>query len=210
MDNNKCVEIRKATNDDLNSITEAHMKVFDNYFLTSLGSSLVKKYYCEYLSNNSTVFYIAIHDKSVIGFVLGTLDLDDTMSKFYRTNFISILKKILSELLKGNRNMLRGVKERLSVIKEVVFILKKKENKNTQRELKVRLMSIGILPKFRGTNVASELVEVFDKELLNRGKKNYCLAFKKDNERARAFYLKMGFEKYYLKRNLEVMKKEIL
>jgi ribosomal protein S18 acetylase RimI-like enzyme len=210
MNKDESVEIKKATEEDLSSITEAHIKVFNDYFLTSLGSSMVNKYYKEYLSSNNTVFYIATKDKSIVGFVLGTLDLDDTMSRFYRKNFNSILKKIIKELLKGNKNMARGVNERLSVIKDVIFAFQKKEAKDTKTVLKVRLMSIGILPEYRGTNVASDLVKMFDKELLTRGKKSYCLAFKKDNYRAKAFYTKMGFKNYYFKKNLEVMKKDII
>ncbi|WP_078429773.1 GNAT family N-acetyltransferase [Alkalihalobacterium alkalinitrilicum] len=210
MNKDKCVEIRKATSNDLNAIADAHMKVFDSYFLTSLGSKLVKKYYGEYLSNSNTVFFIAIKGNSVVGFVLGTIDLDQTMKYFYKKNFFSILKKISIESIKGNTNIIKGVKERFSAINEALAAILKKDTNDQHRELKVRLMSIGTLSEYRGTNVSSNLVKAFDNELLKRGKQDYCLAFKKDNHRARAFYVKMGFEKNYYKKDLEVMQKRIM
>ena len=45
------MNVRKATNKDIDSIVEIHMERFSSFFLTTLGSSFLKVFYKAFLKD---------------------------------------------------------------------------------------------------------------------------------------------------------------
>ncbi len=68
--------------------------------------------------------------------------------------------------------------------------LNKKDNNDTQEEVFVDLLSIGVLPEFRGKGVADELITLFQKSAEKAGYDYMHLGVLTENIRARKFYEK--------------------
>ena len=75
-----------------------------------------------------------------------------------------------------------------------VFGTRNKDDTNKPKiKAEADLLSICVLQAYRGQGVAVELVNQFEKRVADSGKKDLTLAVYQDNERAIAFYKKMGY-----------------
>ena len=194
------ITYRLAEKKDLQEIALIHTKAFPDYFLTAFGKDLLYKFYESYLKNKQ-VFIVAEKENKVIGFILGN-NSDISRKEFFNKNFYKIVFKIISELLKGNKILWKGMFQRLFFIKEAIL---SKINKSKGKALKnegggyslgtsYRLLSIAVDPNERGNNSAFEMEKYFCNKLKEKNVITVGLSVKKENIRAINFYKKCKYE----------------
>lgn len=179
------ITYRLAEERDLQEITLIHTKAFPDYFLTTFGKELLYKFYESYLKNKQ-VFVIAEKENKIVGFILGNSS-DISRKEFFDKNFYKIVFKIISELLKGNKIIWKGMFQRLFFIKEAILSKINKNNKKAPKNegggytlgTSYRLLSIAVEPRERGKNIALEMEKYFCSKLKEKNIVTVGLSVKK-------------------------------
>ena len=179
---------RTANQEDTKEIAKTHIKCFENYFISSLGNSLVEKYYLEFIKEND-LFIVAVDDNRIIGFCMGYI-IDETKarSNFLHNNFGALFIKVFGQCIRLNR---RTIKKVFGLVSNK-FVKKKSINKIEKHG--GDLLSICVLKEYRGQGISTELVEQFERKLIEKGQKEYWLGVYKTNVNAIKFYDKMGLK----------------
>ena len=206
------ITYRLAEEKDLQEIALIHTKAFPDYFLTAFGKDLLYKFYESYLKNKQ-VFIVAEKEDKVIGFILGNSS-DISRKEFFNENFYKIVFKIISELLKGNKILWKGMFQRLFFIKEAILSkINKKSLKNEKRknnlDISYDLLSIAVDQKERGNNTAFEMEKYFCNRLKEKNIITVKLSVKKENMRAINFYKKCDYKIAKTKKELIYFTKNI-
>lgn len=194
--------IRQATYEDLKKIAAVHISCFPKSFSTALGKGnggyLLEKFYKEYMDVVPELFLVAVdenHSDDIVGFAMGYYcEKNNYQNDFFKHNFLQIFMRIVLLLCCGN----------LSAWKKVTSVLKKSvapEIKDEQylsypSSRKGDLLSICILPEYRGTGMSSALIEAFENVLRDQGREFIQLTVEMDNPRGISFYDKMGYMTY--------------
>ncbi len=193
------MDIRIATKDDLHGVLYVHQICFpaSEHFTTLMGGghkNLTELMYLEYLIEDN-LFLVAEDKNQIIGFCMGNLYTSKAMGNFYKKYRLQFLCRTCSLLLVGN------VLAWKKVVSTLMETLKKKEGKRLSQDVNrpsASLRSICVLPECRGDGVAQKLVAEFERLLKDRGVKAYTLGTWPGNERAIAFYKKMGLRERFL------------
>lgn len=181
---------RYAKEADLEEITKVHMECFPDYFSTKLGKSLLKDFYAQYLKKFPHLFVVASDEDAnkIVGLTNGYVIGQNIRDGFVKNNFV--------------RLMLKGVYLLVTFDKvawgKVSKFFKKSNNANVNsnksKDGEGDLLSICVLPSYRGSGASYLMVEKFEEGLKELNINTYYLSVFLDNERARAFYEKCGFE----------------
>lgn len=79
--------VRKANPTDITEIVEIHMDRFQNFFLTSLGSSFLRTFYKAFLKSPGIL--LVLEDEGLVkGFVAGSRDNRGFYKKIVKNNFL--------------------------------------------------------------------------------------------------------------------------
>ncbi len=183
---------RNATKEDLKEVAKVHTKCFEDYFLTSLGTDLLEKYYGEYFDENAP-FIVAQEDNGeIVGFCMGYQTGTKARSQFESKYKFQLASKLLCLCLKFDKEAWKRVIAKIkSVLKPTAKPVKETEGSD---EIMGDILSICVLDKAKGKGVATALVQHFESEMISRGIKTYTLSVYAINVRARAFYEKMGMK----------------
>lgn len=199
--------IRQAIKQDLDAISQIHSVCFTDSYSSQLsnlqsfigGGNLLKSFYLEFLNDCPELFIVAEdEDKRLVGFCMGYyMDNDIQMQNFTKKNKIRIVWKTFLLMLMCNRQTWNKVLARLKHkpnVNDWEIINDKYENiLNNERG---DLLSICVLPEFRGKGYSQEMMEYFLTSMKNHGRKLCLLSVKTDNHRARRYYERNGFEIY--------------
>ena len=182
------VKYRKANEMDISQIATTHIRCFPEYFISSLGTNLVEKYYLEYV-RESDLFIVALKGDAIIGFCMGYI-IGNTHARynFLRHNRATLVKTILGQCLTLNKRTL----------KQCYFaVINKIFPKKTGGTVKQGgdLLSICVLKEERGKGISKELLIRFEEKLKEKKIDGYWLGVYKTNEAAIRFYLKNGMKK---------------
>lgn len=182
--------IEKASPSELKEIAEVHMECFPHSFLTKYGPQILSRYYGEYLAEDAP-FIIARREKTV-GFCMGYIGQSKAKNRFLKKNFFSLSIKTLGRLLAFDKSAYKKIFPGFhhSVDSKV-------EEEKVEDE--AYLLSICVLQEERGTGLSQQLVEEFEKQLIEKNCKSYVLFAEEDNERGIGFYKKMGFRQVRIK-----------
>ena len=214
MDNDSII-IRQARESDMELVSKTHSMCFDHGFTSSLhklnykclGGDLAAAFYLEYLKDFPELFIVAEHGGAIVGFCMGYyLDKQNQLSQFLKHNTIRLLLKVPALLLKGDRSTWKKVYQVISKSQEKEDVINPIPECIIQSEI-CDILSICVLPEFRGVNIASKLVEEFIKTAQEKQCKVCFLTVENDNLRAVNFYRRMGFVVYSDKMNKKGYKK---
>ena len=201
--------IRDAEIVDIASIVNVHQACFSGQFMTLLGTNGLSAYYRFFIEQPSGIFKVVVTDNlSIIGFVCGW-EQGATYQKLLVHQYGNVMvRSLISTAIRYPDRAIFLIPPRLKVLmnfaKQWAFSFPLKCNKtsnikrspiqNSCEKINGSLLSIAILPEFRGKNVAMMLNEafVFDSKL--RQVPHISLTVKSDNARARAFYEKAGWQ----------------
>lgn len=199
--------IRQATIKDLPAIAHVHCRCFPDSYSSQLsryksamgGGNLLTAFYLEYMKDNPELFVVAEDEEGgIVGFCMGYyMDKDDQMQNFLRNNRIRVLWKTVLLLITGNKQtwykMLARFKHKPSVSDWTIVNNKYEHILNNQRG---DLLSVCVLPECRGKGYAQGMMEQYLAAMKEHGRKLCLLSVKTENQRARRYYERNGFELY--------------
>lgn len=186
------MQIRRACTDDLNKIVQTHIICFPDSFSTALGASLLKKYYLQYLRKYPDLFLVAADGDCIAGFCMGYLvDKGSCTRTFAKHNVVPLAFRYLLLLIKGNKKAW----ERIKPTKKVKSCQYPSGESCPSAECG-DLLSICVLPKWRGVGVANELILDYQNALRKIGRSICFLTVATENSRGIHFYEKNGFMPY--------------
>lgn len=187
------IVIRRAEYCDLESITNIHIEIFEDYFLTQLGFKLLYFYYLEYFLQNN-ILLIAEDNCCPIGFLVGYYtDRPNARNIFTKHHFLRLCFKLFYLVLKKDEGAIRRIKARINGL-----FTRKKINNNNANEIKpfADVLSIGVIDKYKRCGVGKKLLVEFENCIKknNKCKTNiiYTLSTFSNNSRAINFCLKNG------------------
>lgn len=194
--------IRQATAEDLKQVADVHIQCFPDSFSTQLGKAhggfLQEKFYQEYYNDVPELFLVAEDDTlsegRIIGFCMGYyLNKNDYMKNYLKHNLIQIVLRTLFLLLIGNGAAWEKLKSRFT--KSGVFSVVNDDIKVVNEETG-DLLSICVLPDYRGCGAAQMMIEKYQ-DVLRKNNKNVCLlTVAIENGRGVRFYERNGFVPY--------------
>lgn len=199
--------IRQATIQDLPAIAHVHSICFPDSYSSQLsrfktvigGGNLLTSFYLEYMKDNPELFVVADdEERGIVGFCMGYyMDKDDQMQNFLRNNRMRVLWKTMLLMLTGNKQtwnkMLARFKHKPSVTDWTIVNNKYEHILNNQRG---DLLSVCVLPDCRGKGYAQGMMEQYLAAMKEHGRKLCLLSVKTENQRARRYYERNGFELY--------------
>lgn len=176
------VVLHPMRHEDLDVVVDVHITSFPNFFLTFLGKGFLALLYEALLSGPEGIAIVASAKGSVVGFVAGVSD----QLVFYRT----LLKRKKWAFARASMSALfrnPGIAPRL------IRALRRPAEAE-QATTAACLLSIAVLPDFRGTGVGKRLVDEFSEALRREGGTAFCLITDRDdNESVNRFYKESGF-----------------
>jgi len=178
------ITYRDANVSDIYIVAALHKECFEGTFIAYWGDSLIARYYQKFVEEEGP-FVLAYDGDRLIAFCMGYYEGTNARNAFLQDNKLRLACRMLVLCLSLNKLVLRKCWN---------FIFPTKKN-GASKPVKAEadLLSICVLSSYRGHGVSVELVNQFENRVSAAGKKDITLAVYKDNERAIAFYKKMGY-----------------
>jgi ribosomal protein S18 acetylase RimI-like enzyme len=192
-DSGKSVSIIQAQTENVFGIAQCHIFAFPERFMTEMGPRWLCALYRFYIKHLKGVCYVAIDSiGKVVGFAVG--GEPDIREQFLRAAMLRYPHIIFWKFL--TRPIVRTV-----LLGELFKKLHLKrqdnssENADTDKTLPKcsNLLSICVLPDYKGTGISNQLIETFQKACAARGYRRLTLSVLSENSRAIAFYKKHGW-----------------
>jgi ribosomal protein S18 acetylase RimI-like enzyme len=180
------ITYRNAKDLDMPDVAELHIACFKGTFIASLGKRLIADYYHEFLSEGGP-FVLAYDEDNLIGLCMGYYKGSQARNKFVSKNKIRLGLRLIALCLSCNK---------LAMSKCWNYLLPTKKGANDGKpriEAESDLLSICVREDYRGQGVSKGLVDEFEKQLKEAGKKDVTLSVYTTNERALTFYKKIGY-----------------
>ena len=202
------MNITKASKRDLADVANVHINCFRDSFSTQLGIRLLTKFYNTYFEKNPDLFCIAKDSSDVVvGFCMGYLSSDENLTnRFIKKNFFHFLGRCLLLAVTFNKrfwtkffSFFRKTSKEIIVVDEELF--------KVDTSFTGDLLSICVLPEYRGKGVSSLLMSYYEKELLKKNMKYCALSVEPKNAIAIHFYKKHGYKECKKSNNCLVYKK---
>ncbi len=189
--------IRNATFTDLPNIAKVHLTCFPNSFSSHLGKRgrLLEKYYQEYMASNPKLFLVAVDDKEALyGFCMGYYCEQRNMQRqFLKKNLLRVTLRFIVLLISADAVAWAKV---FSLFKRNSTRIFLPEFEGIPLDKRGDLLSICILPSYRGDGTSRTILERYHDALRQSGKLVCQLSVHGNNLPAIKFYEKNGYLKY--------------
>lgn len=168
--------------------------MFSGQLLYTTRGGILPKFYLEYMRENPELFLVGIDKDRVIGFCMGYLmENGSFMRKFVKHNIIRVVFKCAELLITGNKQIKQKFsnsrkKENWTIINEDIQSYSDDEMGD--------LLSICVLPEYRGDGTAQQLIEHYVDVLRLKGRSVCLLTVDPVNKRAVRFYERNLFKTY--------------
>lgn len=184
--------IRQATVEDLERIAVVHIACFPESFSSSIGVSLLKRFYLEYMNDVPELFLVCENpDGQIVGFCMGYyMENNRYMKRFIRHNAVAIGLTCIPRLLAGDK---RVWKKLFPSGKAVNWTIANHDFDDIPTEKQGDLLSVCILPDYRGNGYAQAMLEDFLNVLRGHDRSLCFLSVETDNRRGIRFYERNGF-----------------
>ncbi len=179
--------VEVAKDEFLPGVAKVHRKCFPEYFITTFGESLIEEYYRCYLKIDN-LFVVAKEGETIIGFCMGYRQGSNARSTFLKENKIKLSLKMILQIFRRNKLVITKCWNYF-----LGYFVRKKSETKCSKIVDGDLLSICVLPEFRGKGISVELVKEFEKLLTEQNIGEYLLSVYKTNIKAIHFYTKMGF-----------------
>lgn len=175
--------IRKGEVADAPQVARLHVEHINQGFLSSLGVGFLTVLY-EYLARHEILFVSAEAD-TVTGFLSASANTSGMMKRFVCKKFPQVLPRL--GLLLFSPRFIRKVMETL------LAPGKTESSTGTAAHLP-ELLSIVILPEYRGGTLSGDLLAELEATLRSAGHDAYAVVAGASLAAANAYYRKQGFE----------------
>lgn len=181
------IRYRKAIPADYKQFAYIHTQAFEGFFLTTLGVNFLSTYYLSCLKAKSTIAVSAFNENNeIIGFASGSV-----WSKGYNKNIV------LSNPLGFGVAAIKIIFTKPIALLRLLNNLTKNHNENDKGNY-AELLSIGILPTYKGMGIGKQMLIEFEKEAKEVKSERISLTTDYyNNEEIVQFYKKLGYETFY-------------
>jgi ribosomal protein S18 acetylase RimI-like enzyme len=192
-DSGKSVSIIQAQAPNVSGMAQCHIFAFPGRFMTEMGHHWLCALYRLYINHPEGVCFVAADSAGqVTGFAVG--GEPDIREKFLRAAMLRYPHIIIWKFL--TRPLVRAVL--LEELSKKLHLKRKEissENMDSHKTLPKcgNLLSICVLPDYKNTGIASQLIESFQKACAAKGYERLTLSVLSENLRAVAFYKKHGW-----------------
>lgn len=197
--------IRLASKQDLPAIASVHSICFPKSYSTQLGkvcgignNNLLSRFYLEYMDDAPKLFWVAEDENNgIVGFCMGYyMNKDDQMQNFIKHNRLNLIVKTVLLMLMFNKptwdKVLSCFKKDENLVQKIVDF----SNEHIKNDMRGDLLSVCVLPEYRGKKYAQQLMDAFMNAMKESGMKLCLLSVKSDNDRAIHYYERNGFQLY--------------
>ena len=181
------MEIRKPEKEEVHAISDIHLKAFDGFFLSELGSDFLSTYYDSVRENDRGVLLGCFEDKKLLGFCAATT-LSEGFNKYLvKSNFFSFAKIGFFLLFTRPKALLRLLKN-----------FTKSDPSVSDDGCYAELLSIGVSPSAQGKGVGKKLLMALEESLNDKNVSQLSLTTDfYNNEKTLNFYKGLGYEIMY-------------
>ena len=189
----KSVSIIQAQIENVFGMAQCHTFAFPGRFMTEMGPRWLRALYRFYIKHPDSVCYVAVDSSDkVVGFAVG--GEPNIREKFFHAAMLCYPHLIFWRFL--TRSLVRVV-----LLEELFKKLHLKRKESSSGNVSVNkispksgnLLSICVLPDYKGTDIANQLIEAFQKACTAKGYRRLTLSVLSENSRAIAFYKKHGW-----------------
>lgn len=177
--------IRDALQEDIYKIVDVHIKAFQGFFLTSLGSKFLTRLYEGFLLKHEGILRVAIIDEQIVGFSAGTTSPESFFAKLRQDKWFSFLWAAIPGLIRNP----------MVVFKKLYNALFYKGDPVKSLNSAALLSSIAVEPDFKGQSIGKLLLEDFEHQVSQRSGLHYVylITDKFGNEPIVNFYKKLQY-----------------
>jgi ribosomal protein S18 acetylase RimI-like enzyme len=177
------LKIRNLEKTDIKKVAILHNNAFQNFFLTSLGTNFLEKFYYSIIKSGNGIAIGAFDDDfQLVGFAIGA----KTKSGFYKTllknNFISLSFSAGKNLVCNPKNINRLVKSFLT-----------NETSNEDFLNYATLLSICVSPEKKGQKIGTYLLEAFETEIKEYSTRITLTTDRLNNDYVNNFYISNNY-----------------
>jgi ribosomal protein S18 acetylase RimI-like enzyme len=187
------VKIKEARQVHVPSLAQCHIKSFPERFMTEMGYHWLCALYRFFIKHRGSICRVAVDaDDKVVGLAVGGNPhireefLNSALFRYPHLIFWKFLNKRLVRHV-----LLQELKRKLCRKRTADHSDDIKEPSNIVRS--GNLLSICVLPDYKGSSVAGKLIESFQLACKAEGYERITLSVLKLNSRAVAFYMKHGW-----------------
>jgi ribosomal protein S18 acetylase RimI-like enzyme len=168
---------------DVNQVVEVHLRSFQGFFLTFLGSKFLSLLYAYIVSSSDGAGYVFVDEEDkIIGFVCGSTEPSGFYRRFFKKQWLHI---VLATLWPVVRNP--------SIIPRLVWRVLYPPQPSTDPGT-ATLMAIAVLPEHQNKGIGKLLVQEFLSEMRHRRIQRVNLMTDREgNDTGNAFYQRLGF-----------------
>lgn len=194
--------IRPVKKEDLAQVTKVHQICFPDSYSSQLSkyhlfTYLQKNFFEEFLNDCPELFLVAEIDGKVVGYCMGYyMDKDDQMSNFIKKNRWRLSLKTIFLMLIGNKPTWKKMLSKFDKTSKEQWEIVNTSYEHILNNERGDLLSICILPEYRGVGVSGKLMSAFLDAMKSKGKRLCLLSVLSDNDRAISYYEKNGFILY--------------
>lgn len=156
------IKYRSANEQDMDEVAFVHTITQPEYFTTTLGTDLLSKFYKEFLIEDN-LFVVAYDDSAenkIVGFCMGNWYGSKAEKRWEEEYRKQIICRLLIKCIQFNSLAISRVLRRIKSIMK---------NNTTDREEDIyysHLLSLGVLPEYRGQHIASTMIDIFEEKCL--------------------------------------------
>ena len=186
----RSISIKQAQTENIPGMAKCHIVAFPGRFMTEMGTRWLCALYRFFIKHPGGICYVAVDSAGkIVGFAVG--GESEIREQFLRAAVLRYPHIIFWKFL--TRPLVRNV-----LLEELSRKLHLKRNPTPSENVSTRkalakcgnLLSICVLPGYKGAGVAGQLIEVFQKTCAAKGYKRLTLSVVSENSRAVAFYKK--------------------
>lgn len=164
----------------IKAITSIHIQSLKGDFLPSLGNYFLETMYRGLIGRSGVYGFVDLEKLEVIGFIIGTKDMDKFFKTAIKANFLKLSLLLLLRILRSPK-----------ILKKILetFLYSKKD-----QGVKAELVVIAILKKWQGKGIGRKLIKSLEDKFITEKINKYKLAVYSDKKAVR-FYEKLSFNK---------------
>ncbi len=177
------LEVEPLTGSHVPAVARLHASALAGDFLPSLGEPFLRTFYRSTLKSDLAFGFVQMEETGELaGFVLGSLNTSAIFRKIIRRNALRLGLSALPAVLR-KPNLLLKVAE--------TFFYPSREGATALQP--AELLVIAVCAAQRSHGLGTGLVQALNHEFNQRGVNSYKVTVLQENQRANAFYQRLGF-----------------
>ena len=180
------MDIRQATEQDVDAIVAVHLAAFNGFFLTMLGPSFLRGLYRAFLHRQHGILRVAVSsENTIVGFAAGTSATQLFFSQLRKDKWFSFLLRAIPGMLKNP----------VIVVKKLYYAAFYKGDRPASLSDVALLSSIAVSPDMAGKAVGKALLADYEQQVKAAELPALFLTTDKfGNDNVVAFYQRAGYQ----------------